>query len=175
MQTIGEEMHKKAKAFSLPTQSGVLYHCMVLSGFASTILYQYLEPRMRAVTLDLKKGTQEITALSKKPDRHVKVFFKDTTMLAYELGVFGDPEDIVEEKKAFDDTCEKQKLFDLVICDREVLEVQKSYGDKTNATRMRCGQPILAMDRIKVCILFQRLSQASVAERTARTILREKT
>jgi len=55
----------------------------------------------------LKEGTPEITVLSEKPDRPVKVFFKDITMFAYELGVFGDPEDIAEGSKDFGDSREE--------------------------------------------------------------------
>lgn len=152
LQLLGEEMHEKCRVFSLPENPEVLDLCRVPSGFASTILKENPEARVSAVTIyrktiHRKEGGDEIVVVAQMSDSRAKVFFKDITMLANEIGIFDVTEfdrNGVPLKDIYDAS---RKHFDLIICNGGSLD------GETEAMGRRRGQLILAMSRIKVCVL----------------------
>ncbi|KAJ5727423.1 hypothetical protein N7493_005243 [Penicillium malachiteum] len=125
--------------------------CMAPGGFTSTVLKHNCLAKVYGLTLSQKDGGNEILIKEWKENPRIEIQFMDITTLSAE---FGFP-DLVSPGSP----CELQfsslipykgRMFDLVICDGQVVAGRHDGPtSKHAATRLSCAQIILGLQRIK--------------------------
>ncbi|TQN70160.1 Cap-specific mRNA (nucleoside-2'-O-)-methyltransferase [Colletotrichum shisoi] len=152
MQRIGQELHQAVGAFAIQNKSLsqpiVLDMCMAPGGFLATALR--LNPNARAVgfSLPVESGGHKILM---PESRRVELRFLDITMLAADMGVTEVPVDHPDHGKFLPQQLKPDDLFDLVICDGQVLRThsREEYRERREARRLTVTQLYLGLKHMR--------------------------
>ncbi|KAI3570936.1 hypothetical protein IWW34DRAFT_902369 [Fusarium oxysporum f. sp. albedinis] len=144
MQKIGEEIHNTTMGLATRTFPGtILDMCVAPGGFLAT------DKRFNP-------GAEPVR-------------FLDITMLAADMGVITLPEDHQDIGKFLPHQFNETQLFELVICDGQVLrtDTQEPYREPREPTRLKTVQLALGLDHMKpggtMIVLFHKLESWDTA------------
>jgi 23S rRNA U2552 (ribose-2'-O)-methylase RlmE/FtsJ len=153
MKEIGEEMHRSTGALVIlktaaPNQD-ILDLCMAPGGFLATVLG--INPGARALgfSLPISKGGHKVLL---PRDPNVTLKFLDITMLAADMGIVDVPAEHPDAENMVSQQFRPGKLFDLVLCDGQVLRthVRAAYREIREARRLTITQLALGLERVKI-------------------------
>lgn len=157
MQGIGNEMNERTGAFSSFVHRNespkFLDLCMAPGGFSHFLLQLNPTAQVCGISLPPSKGGHKL--FLDLQDSRVTVKFMDITLLCAEMldsantivpPDHPDAGDFTETRPYLSD------VFDLVICDGQVLRTHKraEYREPVEATRLLVSQLVLALQRIRV-------------------------
>ncbi|KAJ6114081.1 hypothetical protein N7512_007526 [Penicillium capsulatum] len=152
MRAIGEEIHQATNAFWVPrSDTGppkILDMCMAPGGFLETAMNK--NPRSEALAFSLPTscgGHKSRLPKNLKVDQR----FLDINMLAADMGANTIPSDHPEAKMFLKKHLKQENLFDLVICDGQVLRthVRPDYREKSEARRLTVTQLALGLTHVR--------------------------
>ena len=153
---LGEELHAKTDAFYVRKKWGAgvtsLNLCIAPGGYTWYFLKKNPTARSFGITLSTEDGGHPMYLPYGEDDERVEVEYLDITMLASE---FGTPiEDVpTQHPEASKFSAHRPflgKVFDVVICDGQVLRVHQHQRSRTReVVRLLVSQLILGLQRIK--------------------------
>ncbi|KAK1974206.1 hypothetical protein LZ30DRAFT_775460 [Colletotrichum cereale] len=152
MQKIGQEIHLATNAFLIQkdgsSQPKVLDMCMAPGGYLETVLK--MNPKARAVgfSLPVESGGHRVLL---PPQKRVELRLLDITMLAEDMGVTDVPVEHPEHAKFLLRQLNPEDLFDLVLCDGQVLRThsREDYREKREARRLTLTQLALGLQHTR--------------------------
>lgn len=153
MQRIGKELQECTNAFTIQPSSTshvtILDMCMAPGGFLATALSH--SPGSRALTFSLPSGNGGHKVLLPRNPR-VETRFLDITMLAADMGMADIPVSHPDAGNFLPRQVETQQLFDLVICDGQVLRThtRPDYREKREVRRLITTQLALGLEHLRV-------------------------
>ena len=163
MRRIGEELHQSTNAFTIPKVHPdppiILDMCMAPGGFLETALSMNEGSHALTFSLPVINGGHK----SLLP-RHLNIEkrFLDVTMLAADMGVEEMDDDHPDAENFLPRQFKPHQLFDLVICDGQVLRThaRAPYREKREARRLTVTQLSLGLQQLKpggtmVCLLHK--------------------
>ena len=126
----------------------ILDMCMAPGGFLQTALS--VNPTAHAVAFSLPMGMGGHKVLIPK-DEKIVLKFLDITMLAVDMGVVDFPLDHEEYSRFLPCHFGAEDMFDLVLCDGQVLRTQSraEYREKREARRLSVTQLALGLEHIR--------------------------
>lgn len=146
MQKIGEQLQEHTGAFNITANAGdskILDFCMAPGGFLSTATKYNPDSKVLAFSLSPEKGGHRVLL---ERDPKVTVIFRDITMFAGDMGVTelpaGQSTHADADNLFFTPHLKPETLFDLVICDGQVLRTHEraSYRESREPLRLHCTQ-----------------------------------
>ncbi|RYP36088.1 hypothetical protein DL768_010952 [Monosporascus sp. mg162] len=168
MKRIGQDMHLHTRAFRIARTTKATYKfdkaalpsrildmCAAPGGFLETALEQNPEAHAVAFSLPVSEGGHKMLL---QPENNPKVTLKfmDITMLAADMGMPYTPADHPDAanfvlSRQFDSPDKQEALFDLVLCDGQVLRTQPraTYRDTREAGRLRSTQLALGLEHLR--------------------------
>lgn len=154
MKRIGLELQSATNAFDIATTSPglpeILDMCMAPGGFLATALSFNPGARSLAFSLPQSEGGHK-ALLPRHPD--VELRFLDITMLPADMGASEIPQDHVDAGKFFPRQFDPNRLFDLVLCDGQVLRTnapsRAAYREKREARRLTIVQLALGLQHVR--------------------------
>lgn len=155
MHNIGEQLQEHTNAFKVATQIDnvkILDFCMAPGGFLSTALRYNPQSQALAFSLPPAMGGHKVL-LREKPS--VNVIFRDITMLAGDMGVtelpIGQTIHADADNFSFLPQIRPETLFDLVICDGQVLRTHEraSYRESREPIRLSTTQLSIGMQHLR--------------------------
>ena len=153
MKEIGQEMRQSTNSFSvLESAMGsptALDLCMAPGGFLQTALS--LNPGARAVAFSLPETDGGHRVLLPNSSR-VDLKFLDVTMLASDMGITEIPEEHPASHNMLPQQLDTIDLFDLIICDGQVLRthVQAQYLGNRQVGRLLASQLAIGLRHVKI-------------------------
>jgi len=153
MKEIGQEMHRSTCALAIskmaPNSPTILDMCMAPGGFLVTTLN--INPGARALGFSLPVSKGGHKALLPR-DPNVTLKFLDITMLAADMGVKDIPAEHPEAKNLLSQQLNPGQLFDLVLCDGQVLRthVRAAYRQMREARRLTVTQLAIGLEHVKI-------------------------
>ena len=153
MKTIGQEMHRSTGALAIPKMAAnsptILDMCMAPGGFLATTLN--LNPGAGALGFSLPTSEGGHKVLLPR-DPNVTLKFLDVTMLAADMGVIDIPAEHPEAKNLLPQQFNPGQLFDLVLCDGQVLRthVRAAHREMREARRLIVTQLAIGLEHVKV-------------------------
>ncbi|KAH8162724.1 hypothetical protein CIB48_g5526 [Xylaria polymorpha] len=164
MKRIAREVHNATKLFSLSTpdnvQSSILDWCMAPGGFLSVAMYYNRGARYRAFSLPLENGGYKVRFVSAA---RVTINFLDLNLLAADMGVDIIPPTHPEAAHFLPAQLSSRDIFDLIICDGQVLRTHKraQYRENLESPRLTLVQLALGLEHVrpggKMIILLHRI------------------
>lgn len=165
MKNIAHELHKSTKAFKIRQAVGteppsILDICMAPGGFLATALEHNPTSHALAFSLPVSNGGHKVR-LPQRPN--VEQRFLDVTMLAADMGMSDIPQAHPEAENFMPRQFEPNRLFDLVLCDGQVLRthVRAPYRENQEARRLSSTQLALGLQHLRpggtMVILMHRL------------------
>jgi 23S rRNA U2552 (ribose-2'-O)-methylase RlmE/FtsJ len=163
MQRIGEELHHATLGFATRTYPGnILDMCAAPGGFLATAMK--LNPECEAVGFSLPPSDGGYNVLLPGDQRNC-VRFLDITMLAADMGVTNIPEKHPDAGKFLPCQIGETQLFDLVLCDGQVLRTharaRASYRETREPARLKTTQLALGLEHIRpggtMIVLFHKV------------------
>lgn len=163
MQRIGEELHHATLGFAIRTYPGsILDMCAAPGGFLATAMK--LNPNSEAVAFSLPPSDGGYNVLL-TGDKKRCVKFLDITMLAADMGATDIPDKHPDAGKFLPCQMRKTHLFDLVLCDGQVLRThapaRASYRETREPVRLKTTQLALGLEHIRpggtMIVLFQKV------------------
>lgn len=155
-QELGKELDDKTQAFYVRKKLGAavtsLNLCMAPGGYTWYFLERNPTARAFGITLATEDGGHPMYLPHGKDDERVKVEFMDITMLTSEFGTpLKDVSPQHPEANKFNAVRPFQgEVFDVVICDGQVLRVhQHERSPAREIVRLLVSQLILGLQRIK--------------------------
>ncbi|KAK3712586.1 hypothetical protein LTR37_009029 [Vermiconidia calcicola] len=126
----------------------ILDMCMAPGGFLQAALELNPTASARAYTLPFEEGGHEVL-MPRKPNVHVR--FRDITMLAADMGATELMSDHVDADKFFPQEFNPKRLYNLVLCDGQVLRThpRASYRDRCEAGRLTATQLALGLEHLR--------------------------
>lgn len=153
---IAKDLHESTGAFTVGRPGGTgakaLHLCLAPGGYTSHFLDKFPNAVVSGITLSEEDGGHEMVLKHGEGNPKVQVQFMDITMLAEE---FGTPMDKIpaHHPEAVKFTAERPflgELFDLVVCDGQILRIHRHNRDRSRErTRLLVAQLILGLSRIK--------------------------
>ncbi|KAK2005262.1 hypothetical protein LZ32DRAFT_546434, partial [Colletotrichum eremochloae] len=149
MQKIGLEIHRNTNAFRIQkdglSQPKVLDMCMAPGGYLETALKVNPKARVVGFSLPVESGGHRVL-LPRKYGLEPR--FLDITMLAEDMGVTDVPVEHPEHAKFLPRQLNSEDLFDLVLCDGQVLRTHSraDYREKREARRLTLTQLALGLE-----------------------------
>ncbi|KAF2501301.1 hypothetical protein BU16DRAFT_546594 [Lophium mytilinum] len=156
MKEIGQEMNLSNGALAIAkttaSSPAILDICMAPGGFLATALS--LNPGAHALgfSLPIDKGGHKVLLPNYRNDPNVTLKFLDVTMLAADVGVTNFSADHPEAKNMLPQQLDPRQLFDLVLCDGQILRTHVRAADKENrqALRLTVTQLAIGLQHVKV-------------------------
>ncbi|RYP03299.1 hypothetical protein DL765_010544 [Monosporascus sp. GIB2] len=166
MKRIGQDLHRHTRAFRIarPTKPifgkaalppRILDACAAPGGFLETALEQNPEARAVAFSLPVSEGGHKMM-LQSEDNPNVTLKYTDITMLAADMGVTNIPEGHPDAahfvlSRQFDSPDEQADLFDLVLCDGQVLRTHRRapYRETREARRLMSTQLALGLEHLR--------------------------
>ncbi|ESZ98023.1 FtsJ-like methyltransferase family protein [Sclerotinia borealis F-4128] len=151
MKEIAQEMHQATCALDISKMASptILDMCMAPGGFLATALN--LNPGSRALgfSLPISKGGHK-ALLARDPN--VTLRFIDITMLAADMGVADIPAEHPEAKRFLSQQLDPGQLFDLILCDGQVLRTHNraAYRETREALRLSITQLAIGLEHVKI-------------------------
>ncbi|KAF2803437.1 uncharacterized protein BDZ99DRAFT_399739 [Mytilinidion resinicola] len=153
MKEIGQEMHRSTGALAITKTAAnsptVLDICMAPGGFLATTLD--LNPGAHALgfSLPVSEGGHKVL-IHRAPNVTLKSL--DVTMLAADMGVTDFSADHPEARNLLPQQFDPGQLFDLVLCDGQVLRthVRVAHRENRQACRLTVTQLAIGLERVKV-------------------------
>lgn len=152
MKNIGEELHQSTNAFAIqgahPDPPMILDMCMAPGGFLEIALSKNAGACALAFSLHVIDGGHK----SALPEHlNVDTRFLDVTMLAVDMGVEEIDNDHPDAKCFLPRQLESHQLFDLAICDGQVLRThaRAPYRERREARRLIVTQLALGLQQLK--------------------------
>lgn len=153
---IGEELHEKADPFYVKKKFGAemtsLNLCMAPGGYTWSVLKRTRNATAHGISLPVEDGGHSMYLDHGEKDRRVEVEWLDLTMLTAELGTPIEKVPAKHPEAAKFNACSPfpGKLFDIVICDGNVLRVHRHQRDvDREAYRLLFSQLIFGLERTK--------------------------
>jgi 23S rRNA U2552 (ribose-2'-O)-methylase RlmE/FtsJ len=153
MKEIGQEIHRSTGALAIPKMAAnsptILDMCMAPGGFLAGTLN--INPGARALGFSLPVSQGGHKALLPS-DPNVTLKFLDITMLAADMGVIDIPAEHPEVKNMLSQQFYPGQLFDLILCDGQVLRthVRAAYRQMREARRLVVTQLAIGLEHIKI-------------------------
>ncbi|KAL9565615.1 hypothetical protein ACKAV7_009797 [Fusarium commune] len=152
MKKIGQELQDNNQAFTVQADPGkppnILDICMAPGGFLAAALKFNPDARALAFSLPHEKGGHRVLM-----PNNVKVEKKclDITMLAEDMGCEKIPKDHPDANNFLPQQLETGQLFDLIICDGQVLRthLRASYREDCEARRLTTAQLALGLEHVE--------------------------
>ncbi|KAJ5959466.1 uncharacterized protein N7479_006616 [Penicillium vulpinum] len=171
MKDIAEELHQIGNAFAIRrTQKGppkILDMCMAPGGFLEIAMRKNPGSQAVAFSLPVACGGHK----SRLPrTRNVDQRFLDITMLASDMGAHEIPTDHPDAKNFLPQQFRPNQLFDLVICDGQVLRTHSraSYRETVEARRLTVTQLALGLEHLNpggtIIVLLHKLEAWETAK-----------
>jgi 23S rRNA U2552 (ribose-2'-O)-methylase RlmE/FtsJ len=152
MKRNGTKLHKETSAFYIPFASGrdplILDMCMAPGAFLDTALK--FNPFATAVACSLPTDQGGHPILMPETPR-AEIHLVDITMLAADMGITTVPTDHPEANKFLPRTLPNERVFDLVICDGQVLRTHElaEYRTKGEPRRLSASQLAMGLERLR--------------------------
>ena len=152
MKDIGQELHRSTNAFAIQQVHTrpliILDMCMAPGGFLATALSRNPGSRALAFSLPISCGGHKVRLPS---DSNVEQRFLDVTMLAADMGVERIPEDHPDAGNFLPRQFKTPQLFDLVLCDGQVLRThaRAPYRENREARRLTTAQLALGLQHLE--------------------------
>ncbi|KAI1375406.1 hypothetical protein F4677DRAFT_422729 [Hypoxylon crocopeplum] len=152
MQNIGQELHQATNAFAIQQHHvqgpNIFDMCMAPGGFLAMALINNPGTGALAFSLPVSSGGHKV--LLQTPS-DVEQRFLDITMLAADMGVKEIPEDHPDADHFLPRQFEPDQLFDLVLCDGQVLRThaRAEYREKREARRLTITQLALGLEHLR--------------------------
>ncbi|CAG7980798.1 unnamed protein product [Penicillium salamii] len=152
MMKIAEELHQSTTALTIqqayPCPINILDMCMAPGGFLKTALNKNPGSRALAFSLPIKCGGHR-SRLPKIPS--VEQRFLDITLLATDMGVEQIPQGHSDAKNFLPRQFESNQLFELAICDGQVLRKHEraAYREVREARRLTVTQLSLGLQFLR--------------------------
>lgn len=155
MKEIGQEMQEKTGALAIAKQGAtapqILDMCCAPGGFLATTMGINKDAHALGLSLPEDQGGHKIR-LPAHPNLELK--FLDLTMLAADMGVTNIPEDHPDANNFLPRQLPKGKLFDLVMCDGQVLRPhvhnRAAYRSKREGSRLVATQLALGLEHLQL-------------------------
>lgn len=173
MRRIGQELHLNTDAFAIKTADGktprILDMCMAPGGFLETALSNHPNSTAVAFTLPVLDGGHRVM-LPKLLKGRVQMRYADITMFANDMGVESVPADHPDARNFLPRQLEPHHLFDLIICDGQVLRTQnrQAYRESREATRLSTTQLVIGLEHLRtggtMIVLLHRLDAYETAK-----------
>lgn len=163
MKRIGDELHQATLGFATRTYPGnILDMCAAPGGFLATAMK--LNPECEAVGFSLPPSDGGYNVLLPGDQRNY-IKFMDITMLAADMGVTNIPEEHPDAGKFLPRQIRETQLFDLVLCDGQVLRTharaRAPYRETREPARLKTTQLALGLEHIKpdgtMVVLFHKI------------------
>ncbi|RYP72952.1 hypothetical protein DL770_007871 [Monosporascus sp. CRB-9-2] len=168
MKRIGRDMHLHKRAFRIARAtkttdkpdgaalpSRILDMCAAPGGFLETALEENPEALVVAFSLPVSEGGHKML-LQPENNPNVTLKFMDITMLAGDMGMPDIPADHPDAAKfvlsrQFDSPDKQEALFDLVLCDGQVLRThpRATYRETRETERLRSTQLALGLEHLR--------------------------
>ncbi|KAI1099453.1 hypothetical protein F4804DRAFT_345497 [Jackrogersella minutella] len=170
MMKIGEELHRSTNAFAKPNgspQMKILDMCMAPGGFLATALRNNAGAEALAFSLPPSNGGHRVYL---PKDRGVECKFLDITMLSADMGLEAIPENHPDAGRFLPQQFKPGQLFDLVLCDGQVLRTQERapYREKREANRLAATQLALGLEHLReggtMVVLLHKLEKYNTAK-----------
>ena len=156
MQRIGDEIQTTTHSLSLSRRDAQVFDIfMAPSGYSASKLRYSPHARVSGLTLPVGQGGHGLLIPYGPMDSRVSLRFADITILATKIGVttIGILEDDLDRAKFSIEPIWAGKLYDLVICDGQVLRTHAmhiaTYRERREAGRLTYSQLLFAIQRIK--------------------------
>ncbi|KAI0880717.1 uncharacterized protein GGS22DRAFT_174593 [Annulohypoxylon maeteangense] len=156
MRNIGNELHQYTNAFAIRrnllseprSRARILDMCMAPGGFLATALSKNPGAEALAFSLPISAGGHTILVPNSST---VEQRLMDITMLAADMGVEEIPKDHPDAGNFLPRQFEPDNLFDLVLCDGQVLRVhpRAPYRENREAKRLSTTQLALGLEHLK--------------------------
>ncbi|KAI8957997.1 hypothetical protein F5Y11DRAFT_56264 [Daldinia sp. FL1419] len=145
---IGHELHRSTGAFALPQNPSILDMCMAPGGYLEVALSKNPGSDALAFTLPVSDGGHKVLCRNASD---VEIRYLDVTMLAADMGVEQIPEDHPDAERFLPRQLEPHRLFDLVLCDGQVLRThtRASYREWREAKRLTTTQLALGLEHLR--------------------------
>lgn len=163
MQSIARELNDATDLFNIAHSerevASVLDWCMAPGGFLRAVLQHNHGSRCRAFSLPCADGGHEVFLSSKEK---ADITFLDLNLLAADMGIKSIPPAHPEAESFLPRQVEPGEVFDLVICDGQVLRTHKRPGhrERLESTRLVLVQLALGLEHVreggKMVILLQK-------------------
>lgn len=171
MNKIGEELHRVTDAFGIrqqskSTQPKILDMCMAPGGFLATALRKNPSARALAFSLPISNGGHKVLLPAAS---NVEKRFLDVTMMAEDMGSKEIPDNHPEAGRFLPQQFKPGQLFDLVLCDGQVLRTHERapYREKREARRLTTTQLALGMEHLRpggtMVVLLHKLERYDTA------------
>lgn len=150
MQKIAEELHQATTAFTIQAHPGpinILDMCMAPGGFLKIALDKNPGSRALAFSLPVSSGGhRSLLSTNQVEKRHL-----DITMLATDMGIDEISPDHPDAKNFLPRQFKSNQLFDLAICDGQVLRTHQraAYREPREATRLTTTQLALSLQYLQ--------------------------
>lgn len=170
MQDIGDEIEKATGTFSIPTDNSdevprILDTCMAPGGFLQIALKCNPKASALGFSLPVESGGHKILL---PQDPHVETRLLDVTMLAEDMNAPSIPATHPDRDKFLPLQLAPGDVFDLVICDGQVLRThaRANYRHKREARRLSTSQLALGLGHVRpggsMVVLLHRLESWNI-------------
>lgn len=152
MKRIGSELHSATGIFNINAPLGgrpkILDMCMAPGAFLSLAIEHNPQADGHAFTLPLKMGGHKVLL---PRNSRVDVKFMDITMLAADVGVESIPPEHPDVKNFLPRHFQPHDIFDLVICDGQVLRThdRAEYRERREAVRLSMTQLAIGLEHMR--------------------------
>ncbi|KAI1322810.1 hypothetical protein F5Y16DRAFT_413025 [Xylariaceae sp. FL0255] len=157
MQRIARELDNATGLFHIHIGNSVreqppsiLDWCMAPGGFVSAITKPYPKSKCRAFSLPPEVGGHK-ALLPSKTAKRVNITYLDINLLAADMGVDDVPEDHPEPQSFLPRQLDPKTLFDLVICDGQVLRTHErpEHRERLESARLILVQLALGLEHLR--------------------------
>ncbi|KAJ8128711.1 hypothetical protein O1611_g4922 [Lasiodiplodia mahajangana] len=152
MKRIAQELHSATDVFSIKTldnvQPSILDWCMAPGGFLSAAMYHNRGARCRAFSLPPENGGHEVQLSSKA---RITVNYLDLNLLAADMGADVISPTHPEAGSFLPSQLSPGDIFDLIICDGQVLRTHQrpQYRENLESPRLTLVQLALGLEHIR--------------------------
>ncbi|KAI2628638.1 hypothetical protein GGR54DRAFT_354786 [Hypoxylon sp. NC1633] len=167
MKDIGEELHRSTNAFQIrSTRAKILDMCMAPGGFLATALCKNPLAEALAFSLPVANGGHRVLLPATS---NIEEKFLDITMLAEDMGIDEIPSNHPDAGHFLPRQFKPDQLFDLVLCDGQVLRTHEraSYRENREAKRLITTQLALGMEHLRpggtMVVLLHKLERCDTA------------